>query len=86
MQGYIITNLITDDRYVGKTTRSIQRRWQDHLAKSRSGSLTHLHKAIRKYGAGAFLNPCDFDITTEAELNDWEMLMIRPRTLTVSAK
>jgi len=82
MQGYLLTNLVNGKMYVGKTTRSIKRRWQNHCASAKRYQYTSvLHNAIRKYGAENFtidpLNPCDFDITTEAELNSWECLMIR---------
>ena len=82
MQGYLITNLVTGKRYVGKTTKTIEKRWIDHKTGAKRGGRTPLQRALRKYSSENFiidpLNPCEFDITTEAELNDWERLMIRP--------
>ena len=83
MIGYLITNLINGKRYVGKTTHTISERWSQHLSIVRRGLLRcpHLHAAIRKHGAENFvideLMPLQFDIATETELNDWEVLMIR---------
>lgn len=81
MQGYLITNLVTGKRYVGKTTKTIEKRWIDHKTGAKRGGRTPLQRALRKYSSENFiidpLNPCEFDITTEAELNDWERLMIR---------
>lgn len=81
MQGYIITNLINGKRYVGKTTKTLARRWGNHLSYAKGGGQTYLAKAIRKYGAENFtidpLSPARYDLTKESDLNEWECLMIR---------
>lgn len=81
MQLYLVTNLIDGTMYVGKTIRPIEKRWMNHLSAARHGSSTHLHNAIRKYGAGAFVvDPLilsDEDFTDDQSLNDGERLMIR---------
>lgn len=51
---YLITNSKNDKCYVGKTSRTSERRWKDHVSKAKAGSKTHLHQAIRKYGAENF--------------------------------
>ena len=50
---YKITNIITEHSYVGKTEKSIQERFQRHIANSKDGN-THLYKAFRKYGIDNF--------------------------------
>ena len=50
---YKITNIITEDAYIGKTEKSIQERFQKHIYNSKNGK-THLYKAFRKYGIDNF--------------------------------
>jgi len=53
MQAYLATNKVNGKGYVGITTRSIDRRWNEHITYPHcSGQL--LHKAIQKYGTDAF--------------------------------
>jgi group I intron endonuclease len=53
MQAYIAVNKLNGKGYVGITTRSIDRRWNEHITYPNcSGQL--LHKAIEKYGQDAF--------------------------------
>lgn len=51
---YLIVNHINGKAYVGKTNQTLGRRWSQHVYKAQSGSNTHLHHAIRKYGPNAF--------------------------------
>jgi group I intron endonuclease len=55
---YLITNLVNDKYYVGKTIHTAERRWKEHVsAAHHRGSAEArypLHCAIRKYGAAAF--------------------------------
>lgn len=51
---YLITNRVNGKRYVGITTKSLQKRWQLHINSANAGSYYWIHKAIRKYGADAF--------------------------------
>ena len=46
---YKITNLINGKVYIGKTTRTIEKRWQEHCY-CKDNDL--LHNAIRKYAGG----------------------------------
>lgn len=55
---YFITNNITGDRYVGKTTRTIEDRWYQHKKNAEYGHGTYLYRAIRKYGVENFT--CEF--------------------------
>lgn len=69
---YSIKNEITQDIYVGKTTKSIEERFQRHIYNSRYGSKTHLHRSIRKYGETNFtislIEEVDDDILNQREI------------------
>lgn len=61
---YLLTNKINGKRYVGKTTRLLEIRWQGHVGSARRGDSDMLVcRAIRKYGPDAFdrmvLEECD---------------------------
>lgn len=51
---YKITNKSTNKVYIGQTTRNINERWREHVAKSNPSDGTYLHNAISKYGAENF--------------------------------
>jgi group I intron endonuclease len=51
---YIITNLINNKKYVGITTRTIKRRFNQHIWESKGRCLWAINKAIRKYGEENF--------------------------------
>ena len=52
---YQITNLITNDFYIGKTTNDIETRFYHHKYNSQKrSSQSYLHRAIRKYGIEHF--------------------------------
>jgi group I intron endonuclease len=51
---YAITNTITNDVYVGFTTKTAEERFQKHKYNSRGGMNTYLYKAMRKYGEDKF--------------------------------
>lgn len=57
--GYIykITNTINGKVYIGKTERSIEQRWQEHLkfASTELNEQRPLYNAIRKYGVNNFI-------------------------------
>lgn len=48
---YLITNNINKKKYVGKTTQSIEKRWQEHISESKreKREIRPLYRAIRKY-------------------------------------
>jgi group I intron endonuclease len=75
---YLVTNRVNGNRYVGKTIRTLERRWYEHITHSHGGSQEMaLYKAIRKYGAESFelsvLEECD----TEEQLDIAERKWIR---------
>lgn len=51
---YKVTNDINGKMYVGQTTKSVERRWKEHVRKSNQNSQYAFHCAIRKYGAEHF--------------------------------
>lgn len=51
---YKITNAINNKIYVGKTTKSLARRFAQHLSLARQGRGYAIHQAIRKHGESAF--------------------------------
>ena len=75
-KGYIykITNNINKKIYIGKTTRSVTKRWNEHIRASKSEvkRSPKLYNAINKYGLCMF----DFEVisevfgSTEKELKD----------------
>jgi group I intron endonuclease len=50
---YLITNIITNKRYVGITSTSLEKRWKRHCADSKHSTLL-LHRSIKKHGTQAF--------------------------------
>lgn len=50
---YKITNLINNKCYIGKTERTIEKRWKEHLRKRNSLDLP-LYRALNKYGINNF--------------------------------
>lgn len=68
---YLITNIVNQKKYVGKTSLTIQERYERHILNSRYGDNTYLYKAIRKYGVSSFkieeLELCSDDIVEDRE-------------------
>lgn len=71
---YKITNLINRKTYIGETTRSFNKRWNEHKSRSINkghGYNYHLHCAMRKYGFENFsteiLEECTDDLRFERE-------------------
>ena len=67
---YKITNLINNKCYIGKTERSIEKRWKEHLRKRNDLDLP-LYRALNKYGINNFqieqLEECSSQIIDERE-------------------
>ena len=51
---YLITNTVNGKVYVGKTQKTLEKRWSEHCKSSRGKSTSAIHRAIRKYGSGTF--------------------------------
>jgi len=52
---YKVENIITEEVYVGATTKSLEERKSDHLQKSNKGSNGYFHQAISTYGSDQFI-------------------------------
>ena len=74
MQIYKITNLINDKFYIGKTTKTLAKRWEKH---QKHNKCPKLYNAIQKYGASNFkIENVEF-CTSLKELNEREKYWIR---------
>lgn len=51
---YKIQNKINGHIYIGKTSRTLNKRWQEHVNYALAGGTTALAKAIKKYGKDNF--------------------------------
>lgn len=63
--------------YVGQSALGMRRRWTNHLADARRGSSAPFHRAIRRYGAGAFTHKLLDRVRTEAAAHQAERLWIQ---------
>lgn len=54
MIAYLITNTANGRQYVGVTSKTLSRRWANHVAESVFKSRRALCRAIKKYGKGQF--------------------------------
>ena len=74
---YKITNKINNKIYIGKTIRSLNTRWQEHIRDSRNYN-TPLYLAMRKYGLENFsIEIIQDDITSVEQLNSLEQYYIQ---------
>ena len=76
---YKIINLINQKIYIGKTTRKVETRWEEHkrdyLRKDRKE--TKLYRAFKKYGIENFsISTIESNIDSLQELNEKEMYYI----------
>jgi len=51
---YCARNITNDKRYIGQTTRSLNRRKKEHIGQANRGGEYAIHQAIRKYGEDNF--------------------------------
>lgn len=74
---YLIKNKINNKVYIGKTTRSYERRWYEHIYKAYNDQKTYaINEAIRKYGKENF----NFEVIEQCEdkmLNEKEEFYIK---------
>lgn len=76
---YQITNTINGKIYIGKTVKTIEERFQNHIRHSRceSQTQTYLHNAMRKYGTEAFITTeLESGFDNEDDLNEAEIRYI----------
>lgn len=55
---YKVTNTINQKVYIGYTSKSVEKRRQEHLIASGKKSNTRFHKALSKYGSKNFVWEC----------------------------
>jgi hypothetical protein len=72
---YIITNKVDGKVYIGKTTRSVEERWREHVSHCKSSNLK-FSNAIKKYGNDSFLVETIDSASSDNELNFLECFYI----------
>lgn len=72
---YQIKNDINDKIYIGKTTRTVQKRFQEHLKRINERN-NHLYLAMRKYGKEHFY-PVELEECPNEQLNEREIYWIK---------
>lgn len=55
MKVYQIVNSVNNKIYIGATTKSMEDRKEDHLAKTANGEVNKLYEDIRAYGSDSFI-------------------------------
>jgi group I intron endonuclease len=51
---YILQNKVNGKVYVGQTSGTLEKRWNQHKASARNGNGWRIYRAIRKYGPDSF--------------------------------
>ena len=70
---YKITNIVTNDFYIGYTSKTMEERFNKHLHNAKYGGKTYLYRAIRKYGESSFIVEC---LQEDGNLNEDETIWI----------
>jgi len=78
---YQITNTVNGKIYIGKTVKTIEQRFKEHISVSHRQTATRsntlLSKAIRKYGTDAFtITEVESNFNSEDDLNEAEIRYI----------
>lgn len=73
---YKVTNTINDKVYIGKTTKTLEKRKLQHLKNVRLGKVNNFYSAIRKYGIDVFIWVEIITGNTNNELNELEIFYI----------
>lgn len=80
---YCIKNIINNKEYIGLTTRTLEERWKQHIRESnREGGWewnTPLGNAIKKYGKNSFEVFVLEECSSETEMKQKEIWLIRER-------
>lgn len=75
-QIYLITNLVNGKVYVGKTSKSLDKRLRKHKEAANSGRKTRLYASMRKHGSHNFVISQIAETEEEDEANRLECLWI----------
>lgn len=81
---YRCTNSLNGKVYIGKTSYSVETRWGWHLPAARKGIPLLPHRAIRKYGPGAFTVEMLATASSEVGLNNLEASAIKKHAFLAS--
>jgi group I intron endonuclease len=73
---YLLICLVNDKWYVGKTSKTVHRRWSDHKSDARTGRDYLLGKAIRKHGEENFEVQTIACVRTGEEASNLEKIWI----------
>lgn len=73
---YLITNKINGLQYVGKTYKSIENRWSDHIREARKFPNRKFYSDINKYGKNNFSVEL-VGMFAEKDLESYEQLLIK---------
>lgn len=74
---YLIENTVNGKVYIGVTVRSLHKRWQQHVWQSKGQKKQHkMARAIRKYGAEAFVVTHIASSWSAAALREMEIILI----------
>ena len=64
---YLLVNTSNGKKYVGKTKKTLAKRWEDHCRAVARGSKYAIHRAIRKYGQNVFTREVLGEYRSEAK-------------------
>jgi group I intron endonuclease len=73
---YVLTNIVNEKWYVGKTGVGFGSRWKLHKRDARNGATTYLHQAIRKHGEHNFQSQIIGVVSTAEEATNLERIWI----------
>ena len=76
MHIYKLINKINNKFYIGKTIKSLKKRFNGHKAHANRGSKYHVHRAMRKYGYDNFEIELIESVEDEQTLNEREIYWI----------
>ena len=78
--GYIykITNLINNKVYIGKTERTVNKRWKEHVKNAKTDKYQNiiLYRAMRKYGIDNFKVEAIDEVSNFEDLDEREIYWI----------
>lgn len=73
---YVHTHVLSQKRYVGLTSKTMEHRWKGHLSDARKGDTKPFYCAIRKYGVDSFDHEVLEVVTTLDAANEAEQWWI----------
>lgn len=75
---YLLTNAIDEKKYVGKTEKTVEERWREHVSNSHNPKKQeYLYRAMRKHGVDNFSRTLLATASSAEELNDLERRFIQ---------